>query len=164
MTLSLRLVTCHKARIKGETKNNSNIYCSPNGFVVLHPLPCEFCCRSACSWQCFPIVGSSYWRLNVSHSSSHLSSVEVQSQSISTAQPSATIPFASLDPNLPEWNPDTDSASTEPIRGSLGASIIVSCASSLVVPSHLWTGSQQWPSPRPEPGCRSLLSIHFRTW
>ncbi|EPQ54172.1 oxalate decarboxylase [Gloeophyllum trabeum ATCC 11539] len=45
------------------------------------------------------------------------------SPSVSSAEPEATLPYASDDPNAPLWNEDTTST-PEAIRGSLGATVI----------------------------------------
>lgn len=41
-----------------------------------------------------------------------------------SASPSPTVPYASDDPNVPEWGPDSD-VTPEPIRNKLGATSIV---------------------------------------
>ncbi|KAL0566965.1 hypothetical protein V5O48_015029 [Marasmius crinis-equi] len=42
----------------------------------------------------------------------------------SAVEPTATVPFASTDPNFPLWDPESDPSIPQPIRGSLGASIL----------------------------------------
>ncbi|ESK87710.1 oxalate decarboxylase [Moniliophthora roreri MCA 2997] len=46
------------------------------------------------------------------------------SSSSSAADPTATVPYASTDPNYPLWGPDSPASAPKPIRGSLGASIL----------------------------------------
>ncbi|EEB94874.1 hypothetical protein MPER_06246 [Moniliophthora perniciosa FA553] len=46
------------------------------------------------------------------------------SSSSSAADPTATVPYASTDPNYPLWGPDSPPSAPKPIRGSLGASIL----------------------------------------
>ncbi|ESK87504.1 oxalate decarboxylase [Moniliophthora roreri MCA 2997] len=46
------------------------------------------------------------------------------SSSSSAPEPSATVPFASTDPNLPLWGPDSDPSVPAPVRGPLGAPIL----------------------------------------
>ncbi|KAH9925464.1 oxalate decarboxylase [Amylocystis lapponica] len=56
--------------------------------------------------------------------SSLVSSAPVISpSSTSVALPSPTVPYASDDPNMPEWGPDSDVV-PEPIRGSLGSKLL----------------------------------------
>lgn len=40
------------------------------------------------------------------------------------ASSTATVPFASLDPNLPLWDDQSDPSVVSPVRGQLGASIL----------------------------------------
>ncbi|KAJ7735617.1 oxalate decarboxylase [Mycena maculata] len=57
------------------------------------------------------------------HAVSAVSSVApVASSTSSAAEPTATVPFASTNPNLPLWG--LDSGDPEPVRGSLGAPIL----------------------------------------
>lgn len=53
-----------------------------------------------------------------------LASEEPSSSTASAAEPSSTVPFASTDPNLQEWDPSETTGNPQPIRGPLGASIL----------------------------------------
>ncbi len=43
---------------------------------------------------------------------------------ILAASSTATVPFASLDPNIPLWDDQSDPSVVSPVRGQLGASIL----------------------------------------
>ena len=57
---------------------------------------------------------------------SFLESLESQSPSASSSavEPTATVPYASTDPNFPMWGPDSPPSMPKPERGKLGASIL----------------------------------------
>ncbi|KAL0575831.1 hypothetical protein V5O48_006139 [Marasmius crinis-equi] len=56
---------------------------------------------------------------------SSVSSAEQTSSPVSSGtEPTATVSFASTDPNLPLWGPDSDPSIAQPIRGPLGAPIL----------------------------------------
>ncbi|KAK7056437.1 hypothetical protein VNI00_002992 [Paramarasmius palmivorus] len=57
---------------------------------------------------------------------SFLESLESESPSASSSavEPTATVPYASTDPNLPMWGPDSPPSMPKPERGKLGASIL----------------------------------------
>ncbi|KAK7056477.1 hypothetical protein VNI00_003032 [Paramarasmius palmivorus] len=56
--------------------------------------------------------------------SSSFSLVSPPSMSSSAAEPTATVPYASTNPNFPMWGPDSPASVPKPERGKLGASIL----------------------------------------
>ncbi|KAK1223018.1 hypothetical protein PQX77_014094 [Marasmius sp. AFHP31] len=73
----------------------------------------------------------------------------------SAVEPTATVPFASTDPNLPLWGPESDPSIPKPMRGKLGASILgpdnkpldLQNADLLAPPTtdHGTVGNAKWP-------------------
>ncbi|KAL0066821.1 hypothetical protein AAF712_006224 [Marasmius tenuissimus] len=73
----------------------------------------------------------------------------------SAAEPTATVPFASTDPNLPLWGPESDPSIPKPMRGRLGAPILgpdnkaldLQNADLLAPPTtdHGTVGNAKWP-------------------
>ncbi|KAK7051415.1 hypothetical protein VNI00_004915 [Paramarasmius palmivorus] len=87
-------------------------------------------CRLACAAPTLASLSSvaslsSAVSSGVAASSSIVSTSSLElSASFSAAEPSATVSFASTNPNFPMWGPDSPPSVPEPERGSLGASIM----------------------------------------